>query len=529
MRAVTDHLRMARIETNDDTAAALRYHEATKHSLAKLRATVHTLDWSNHPLPFKIYRDVESLPLPADAELLTGGTPPALEAVAAEHSGDRVPDLATLARVLYLAAGITKRRQHPGGEVYFRAYANTGALYHIDLYAVTGELADLPAGVYHFGPNDFALHRLRRGDYRSVVAAASGEHARIAHAPVVLVSASTYWRNAWKYRARTYRHCFWDTGTLHANLLAIAAAEGLRPLVVLGFVDAMVTELLGLDAEREAPLTLVPLGRSEAPPPRAPPMSELALECEPLSRTEVDYPDIRHMQAASSLATERAVAAWRDAPAPRRTVAAAGETYPIEPLTGDAAPRRSLADVIRRRGSTRAFDRTRAISFPQLSTVLDRATGGLAADFLEPPGSTLLDLYVIVNAVEDLPAGAYYYRRDERSLELLRRGDHRHEAGALALGQSLAADAAVNVYSLCTLSEVLERYGNRGYRAAQLEGGITGGRMYIAAYAQRLGATGLTFFDDDVTAFFSPHAAGKSVMFLVALGHPDRSALGLSG
>jgi hypothetical protein len=31
-----------------------------------------------------------------------------------------------------------------------------------------------------------------------------------------------------------------------------------------------------------------------------------------------------------------------------------------------------------------------------------------------------------------------------------------------------------------------------------------------------------------VTEFFSPHAAGKSAMFLVALGHPDRAALGLA-
>jgi len=29
---------------------------------------------------------------------------------------------------------------------------------------------------------------------------------------------------------------------------------------------------------------------------------------------------------------------------------------------------------------------------------------------------------------------------------------------------------------------------------------------------------GLTFLDDDATAFFSPYAEGKSVMFLVALG-----------
>jgi nitroreductase len=43
--------------------------------------------------------------------------------------------------------------------------------------------------------------------------------------------------------------------------------------------------------------------------------------------------------------------------------------------------------------------------------------------------------------------------------------------------------------------------------------------MYLAAYAQGLGATGLTFFDDDVIETFSPHAAEKSVMFLLALGH----------
>jgi len=42
--------------------------------------------------------------------------------------------------------------------------------------------------------------------------------------------------------------------------------------------------------------------------------------------------------------------------------------------------------------------------------------------------------------------------------------------------------------------------------------------MYLAAYALRLGATGLTFYDDDVVEFFSPHAAGKSAVFLVALG-----------
>jgi hypothetical protein len=46
--------------------------------------------------------------------------------------------------------------------------------------------------------------------------------------------------------------------------------------------------------------------------------------------------------------------------------------------------------------------------------------------------------------------------------------------------------------------------------------------MYLAAYAQHLGATGLTFYDDDVVEFFSPHAKGKSAILLLAIGKPLR-------
>lgn len=519
--------------SNRDTDVALRYHAETSHSEAKLRRDTYTLDWSNQPVPFKIYRDLESLPLPRDPEILRGATPPLLDviatvpAAAATDPGERSPDLEALARMLYLGAGVIKRKQLAGGgELYFRAYPNTGALYHVDLYLVCGDLAGVAAGVYHFGPHDFALRRLRAGDYRSVLAEATGGETRVARAPAILVSASTYWRNAWKYRARAYRHCFWDAGTLHANLLAAASVESLEPAVVLGFADAPIEALLGLDAAREGALTLVPLGASATPPPKAPPLPELSLETLPLSRAEVDYPLIREMQRASSLADGAAAAAWRrpwaglDAPETGATL------RPLKPFADAQRSQRSLTEVVRRRGSTRAFDRTRAIAYPALSTLLDRATRGVAADVLAP-GATLLDLYLIVHAVDGLAPGAYYYRREDRALELLEEGNFRAEAGRLDLGQALAADAAVNVYALCALPAVLEHFGNRGYRAAQLEGGITGGRMYLAAYAQEFGATGLTFFDDAVTEFFSPHAAGKSVMFLVALGYPNRAALGL--
>jgi SagB-type dehydrogenase family enzyme len=180
-------------------------------------------------------------------------------------------------------------------------------------------------------------------------------------------------------------------------------------------------------------------------------------------------------------------------------------------------PQDTIEEVIVRRGSTRQFARE-AITFTQLSTMLDRAARGINADFLDGAKPALSEMYLIVHAVDGLPPGAYLYRREVRALELLEEGDFRREAGYLGLGQAIPADCSVNIYLLTDLERVLARFGNRGYRAAQLEAAIVGGRLYLAAYAQRLGASGLTFFDDDVIDFFSPHASGKSVMFLIALG-----------
>ena len=111
-----------------------------------------------------------------------------------------------IAQLLYLSAGITRHRKYPGGEIYFRAAACTGALYEVELYLVCGDLPNLAAGVYHFAAAEFGLRRLRAGDYRSVLIEATAAEPAIAHAPLTIVCTCTYWRNAWKYQDRTYRH-----------------------------------------------------------------------------------------------------------------------------------------------------------------------------------------------------------------------------------------------------------------------------------------------------------------------------------
>src|SRR5213593_1924661 len=278
---------------NHDLAEMWAYHDGTKHSVETVYRSGHRLEWAIMPRPFKVYPDLEPIPLPQD---FTSSTRPALAALAdrGTAAGDGPPlGRAALARLLYFSAGVLRRKTYAGGEIYFRAAACTGALYHIDLYLISGPFPDLEAGVYHFGPHDFALRRLRAGDHRAAVVAATAGEPAMAAAPVIVACTSTFWRNAWKYQARTYRHCFWDNGTLLANLLAVAAAMDLPAHVVLGFADDQLNQLLALDSAREVTLSLVAVGAETSPPASAPAIVPLALETLPLSSREVDYPEIR--------------------------------------------------------------------------------------------------------------------------------------------------------------------------------------------------------------------------------------------
>jgi SagB-type dehydrogenase family enzyme len=512
---------------NRDLVAAWNYHNGTKHSFWSVRRNAHFLDWANKPLPFKIYSTLSPMELPREAPPLEMPALEAIESAGVDAQAEAVPDLNALVQLLYYSAGITKIKQYPGGEILFRAASCTGALYEIELYLVGGDLPGLSSGIYHFNPQDLSLRRLRAGDYRGSLMLATGQEPAIAGAPVTIICTGTYWRNAWKYQARTYRHFGWDNGTILANLLATAAALDLPARVVMGFVDEDVNRLLGLDPDREVVFSLVALGRTSTPPPEPPNEIEpLDLQTVPLSPTEVDYPAMREMHKASSLITEAEVRDWRGHTPQRQFPEPVGDLIPLKPVRDEEASRAELGTVILKRGSTRRFARGEAISFGQFSTWLLSSLPPIPADFLEPSGTHLNEIYLIVHAVEGLRPGAYLLHRDARALELLKAGSFRDEAGYLGLEQELPADASATAFLIADLRSVLERYGNRGYRAAQLEAGIIGGKMYLAAYGQGFGATGLTFYDDDVIKFFSPHAEGKSAIFHVAIGKSARRRLG---
>jgi SagB-type dehydrogenase family enzyme len=496
----------------DDRAVILAYHEATKHSPVSVRARAHFLDWDNRPSSFKVYTDLERIPLPED---IPSVDVPALEAISVTSVPDPTPgpDLAVLARLLVLGAGVHHTKTFREGEVpRFRNYASAGALYPVEVYVGCADLPGLRAGVYHFDPQGPNLTLLRDGDHRGhLVRAAAGEPA-VARAPMVLALTGIPWRTAWKYTERGYRHLFWDAGMILANVLALAASVRLPVRVVLGFPDAEVSALLGLDEQREFPLCLVPIGASDSEiPPAAESPEEVSFRVLPFSRTEHVYQGILQANDAGRMDAPKEARTWR------RSMGGDEEVQPTPPLSSDTAPD-SLEDVLRRRGSARIFA-PGAIPAAVLRTILGRATVGIPTDYA-PGGARLVEPYLITNAVQGLDPGAYVFRDGE--LRLLKRGDFRREAGFLSLEQELGATAAATHFLMADLPGTLDALGARGYRAAQLEAGIVAGRLYLGAYAHRFGATGLTFYDEAVTEFFSPDASGQSCILVTAIGESPR-------
>jgi len=326
-----------------------------------------------------------------------------------------------------------------------------------------------------------------------------------------------FWRSAWKYRARCYRYCFWDTGTMLANLLAAAAADEIPAEIVTAFVDEEVEALVGIDGKHEGVTALVALGGGSSKAPEPPALPPFPFESIPLSPRETAYDELVKIHRESSLVTPDEVRAIADAPplaSPR-----SGGGQKIQRFDSIApADSLGLGETVLRRGATRTFAHE-SIYAEELDAIIRSSDHHPRADF-----PSLTETYLIVNAVHEMEPGAYYYDRDQGAFEMVKAGTFRAEAGYLCLEQTLGADCSALVVYMSDLERGLAALGNRAYRDVHLEAGLLGGRAWLAAFALGHGATGLTFYDDDTTKFFTPHAENKSPILMVAIGVPQSKA-----
>ncbi len=291
--------------------------------------------------------------------------------------------------------------------------------------------------------------------------------------------------------------------------MAVAADAGLDARVELGFVDADVAALVGADRVHELPLAVVGLqGATVFPPPATVPTGHLADE-------PFEFPLVTAAYRAGELAGPAEVAAWREAGAGLGAI-----DPPLDRPIAQSSPWEGrLEEVVLRRGSARRFDPAAVAPAALVSEGLPWAAAPVPLDAV-PSGGTLLEHLLLVHAVEGLDPGGY--RLDRAGLTELGVGDVRDIGRYLCLGQGLGGDGALTAFHAADLGRVTAALGDRGYRAALLEAGVVEGRLHLAAYGLGLGATGLTFFDQEVSRFFATAAAPMLVTAVGAVPYRSR-------
>lgn len=476
----------------------LAYHERTKHSYRSVRTGGHALDWANEPSKLKRYGGGEPIRLP---EWRATGLS-AHEAIerSARGEGRGAVSLEDLSHLLFHAAGVSRTVRGPMGSFHFRTYASAGALYPNEVYVAAGDVRGLEPGLYHYGPADHDLRRVRDGDVRGALGL-TGEGPGAA----AVVVTGIPWRTAWKYTTRGFRHLYWDAGMILANLLAAAGALAVRARLVLGFADDQLDHALGVDGTTEFGLCVVSLGQGTAP--EAADLPALRHDVAPVSPRPRRDPAIEEARTAVALREEEDVKRFREGrPEQRRQAERQGTGSAGRGFSSDA-----FEEVVRRRGSSRRLAPT-GVPAEEFADILARAAVGLPADW----HAGLAQALVIANRLDGAAPGAYVANG---GLRPLREGDFRQDAAYLCLEQRLGADAAATAFLVADLEPIVAALGGRGYAAAQLEAGIMAGRIYVGAYARCLGASGITFYDDEVRSFFDTEAEPLMAMVVGQEGH----------
>jgi len=480
------------------------YHEATKHSVESLRRARHDLDWINMPDPFRHYEGVPVLDLPAD--------PPAPEIPAfavlqgsfgSTSAGDGA---AFLSQLLFYCAAIsaTKRVPSSGYEYALRVNPSSGNLHPTEFHFVTRGLKDWPDGMYHYDPSRHMAEQRGSGRFELMVANC--------HAPIVFALTSIVWREAWKYGERAYRYCLHDIGHAWQALALSARAIGCDTFAAGSFVDDEVDQLFRPNFD-EWPMLIVSLKGESIPVGEADTGMTMwrGGQANILSKEMIAQPLIEGMH----LPTKQRPGGSGGPSFTGGNRAGSGE---IE-LPPPASSTRSFGEVSRMRRSALDFiGGEQSMSLAELSAILARAVHPLSADFAD---TRFIQLYLYAHRVDGLQLGVYKFWPECAELERVKSGDQRLVAAALSLGQRLAGNACLTLSMIGNLHRATATYGDRGYRYVHFEAGAIGQRLYLAAEALGLGATGIgAFYDDEVHRHLNLTTKREQAIYHFAIGYP---------
>jgi SagB-type dehydrogenase family enzyme len=211
---------------------------------------------------FKHYPQARKVALPRTWQLTEENLSPLIQNRRSLRKYAQEPiSLEHLAFLLWASQGVTGQ----AGRYLFRSTPSAGALYPVETYLNAHSVAGLPAGLYHFDVENFALDRLTDQDQAESVAHGCLDQGFMAQAPVVFLWTGVFRRAMHKYGDRGVRYILLDAGHICQNVMIAAEAVGCGSCAVAALYDGEINQLLQIDEEEESILYAASVGKKLLP------------------------------------------------------------------------------------------------------------------------------------------------------------------------------------------------------------------------------------------------------------------------
>ncbi|MFM7427819.1 MAG: SagB/ThcOx family dehydrogenase [Elainella sp.] len=438
--------------SRDASRSLGEYHEATKHSVLSVQLDPNYVDSRTQPALYKCYPHFfRRFPLDPDQPLQ---------------------------QLLTQASAITYHKQYRDTVHLLRVQPSAGALYPTELYVQLRGIRGMLDGIYHLEPDTNTLTLL----YELIDDGLEGylPDSRLITGCILLISC-VYFRSSWKYKNRSLRYCFLDSGH-HLGAVEAAAYVNSFPYQLLFEFDQQALNAdLGFE-NQEFVTAAVVIGEAKAKPVR-----RLRTPLPIVAGTDYFEPN-RLIEAG-----------YRQSFVDQSFV---DQSVPLQPPPGLPRfpfPAAQWQEAIQQRRSARRF-------YPQ--PIEQAALLTIWAALQQPvPGqpNAILEINAVVQRVAGLEPGLY--RDGWTEAQRLKAGEFQDQTGFLCINQAIARDSAVVFF-------ITADWAN--YRVALQQAGLIGQRIYLAATALGLGCSGIgAFYDDETQAFLETEQA---VLYAVAVG-----------
>ena len=508
---------------NRETSICQGYAEAMfRRNIEPLEPHGFQPNWADQPSRLKIYRQAErrALPVPSLPALASIGK--VMERLQTPCWQPKSLGLNEVATILQFAHGILNRRldvnwnqNHQDRSPYFhstfgRGTASGGGMYPTEIFWVSGQSGSFLPGIYHYDNGHHALARLLSGDVTRQVRQAVSDHPAALNTDQFLLVSLNLWKNSFQYNSFSYHVVTQDFGALLASLRLLANGFGSDLQALFWYSDESLNTLLGLETLYESVCAVIPIPTTglQISPQQ---MQAIAAESSQQgafvqkpafqrSRTILHFEAIEKAHQ-STLITNEARPESRAAYQAACDEFAVGTEKVLLPAPALKLLGMDLLTVFRRRRSSFGrFSNLRPLSLERFATLLHFAyvSCNYGSDLKGSDGSPhFTRLMAFVRNIEGVQPGAYAYDGSRHCLWSVEQQDF---SAFLQENYFLQNYNMTEIAALLVIvgkpEQMLEIYGNRGYRVIQAEVGLVAQSVYMASTALSFNCGAALGFDN---------------------------------